>query len=297
MTPYARLTPILVAALLGLSLLTPPVLGAELDLEEADLRLAHLKDQLSSSKSLNDDLLDALDQVEASALGLQRDVTPETEKAFAKWRTAAEKAYLKAFVLVKPDRRAKDRNLRDEVNLRAAQIIGRTGNVALWKDVKRGLETRHFKAKHRVPQELLEGAFDAIAALGDPKALAWMADEFIHTNSSPQKAVDRLVAAQRAMVKFPLERLSGAQRHAVFKKLVTLYPATETVARQNSNTAAAQSTRRFWDRIRTGVIRAAQHFSGMPRNEDGEALATMQEFSEWFRDHKDARRAPWTGWA
>jgi hypothetical protein len=94
-------------------------------------------------------------------------------------------------------------------------------------------------------------------------------------------------------VKFPLEKIPGALRYAIVKKMMQLYPATETVARQSSSDPAIRSTRRFWDRIRTGAIRAAQHLSGTPRNAEGEALATMQEFANWFRDHKNARKAPW----
>lgn len=284
--------PWLLALILTLSLAGSAQAAAP-DLEEADLRLEHLDKLLSSSRTVNEELLAALDQVEASYLGMSHDVPLANEAAAQKWCGKAEKLYLKAFTLVKLDRREKTRNVREIVNRHAAQIVGRTGHSALWKKLKRGLETRYFRARHEVSERVLAEAFDAIAALGDPEALAWMAEEFIHTNSSPEKVVDRLVAAQQAFVKFPLERVSGPMRHAIFKRLIQLYPATEAVARQNSNQSAVQSTKRFWDRIRTGVILAAQHFASTPRNEDGEALATMKELAEWFRDHKSVRKAPW----
>lgn len=280
-------------ALVALLFLAGSAYAAAPDLEEADLRLDLLDELLSSSRALNEDLLASLDQVEASYLGMSHDVPLENEAAVQKWRKRAEKLYLKAFTLVTLDRRDKTRNVREVVNRRAAQIVGRTGHTALWKSLKRGLESKHFRGRHEVSDLMLAEAFDAIAALGDPKALAWMADEFIHTNSSPEKVVDRLVAAQQAFVKFPLERVSGAMRHAIFKRLIQLYPATEAVARQSSNQSAVQSTKRFWDRIRNGVILAAQHFASTPRNEEGEALATMRELAEWFRDHKSVRKAPW----
>lgn len=293
--PLPVLPGLLAVLLLLVPVAAPPARAAEPDLEEAGRRLEHLDALLGSSRSLNEDLIAALDAVEASYLALPRGASPETEKAVARWRDRAERLALKAFVLVKRDRRERDRNVRDPVSVRAARLVGRTGNAALWKDLKRLLETRLFRARHHVPAPVLESAFDAIAALGDPAALAWMTDEFVHTNSSPEKLVERLVAAQQAFVKFPLERIPGAQRHAIVKKLVQLYPATETVAAESSGSATAQSTRRFWDRIRLGVIRAAQHFAGTPRNAEGEALATMQEFAAWFRAHKDVRRPPWSG--
>ena len=279
-----------------ISVLLPalPARAEAIDLAEAQTRLERLADVLGSSRSRSEDQLDALNRVEASYLGLLPGMAGEQAAELAKWRKQAEKLYLKAFALVKLDR-PNERNDRADVNVRAAEIIGRTGNVALWKDVRRTLRTRVFRAKYDTSQPVLDAAFDAIAALGDPDALAWMADEFIHTNSSPEKVVDRLVAAQQAFVKFPLENLPGRLRHAIVTKMMQLYPATETVAAQSSSEAGILSTRRFWDRIRTGAIRAAQHLSGTPRNAEGEALATMHEFSGWFRDHKSARGAPWVG--
>lgn len=272
----------------------PPARAAAADLQEADRRLERLDALLASSRSSNEDLLDALEQVETTWQALAGDVTPETAKAVTHWQDRAARSALKAFVLVKPDRHDRSRNVRDPVNERAARLVGHSGRTDLWKDLRRLLETRLFRAKHEVPMVVLESAFDAIAALGDPQALAWMTDEFVHTNASPEKLVDRLVAAQQAFVKFPLDRIPGAQRYAIVKKLVQLYPATEAVAAESSGTATVQSARRFWDRIRLGVIRAAQHFAGTPRDADGTALATMRDFATWWREHKDVRRLPWT---
>lgn len=272
------------------------------DRQVAQARLDRLKKELSTSKSRSADLLGALDAVEESYRGLAKTGSPGTatpepdadlEKWRQKWRKGAEKLYLKALALTKLDRR-KEQNLRVDVNVRAAAILGRSGHPKLWKDVKRILETRVFKARYEVSQRFLESAFDALAALGDPDALAWMADAFIHTNSSPRKVVDRLVAAQQAFARFPVEKVPGKLRYVIVKKLVKLYPATESVARQSRNDPGIQSVRRFWDRIRIGAIRATQHFSQTPRNENGEALATMQELSVWFRAHKRVQRAPWT---
>ena len=286
------LAPLLVALLL---LLTGAPAQAEVpDVEEAQRRLDHLDALLARSRSVNEDLLAALDGVEEAYLDLKRGETPENEKVIGTWQARAEKLVLKAFGLVKPDRRDKRRNVRDPVNVHAGRIFARLARTERWRDLQRVIQTRHLRARHDVPLPVLEAGFDALAALGDPKALAWMVDEFVHTNASPERLVDQLVAAHQAFVKFPLERIPGTQRHAIVKRFVQLYPATETVARESSTSSAVHATRRFWDRIRVVVIRAAQHFAGTPRNEDGEAHATMEAFADWFREHKDVRRPPWS---
>jgi len=214
------------------------------------------------------------------------------EKHADAWRRKATSQLLRA--LAYRMRGPRGPIVREDVGIHAAKVMAATGEVSLWKSIRKDLQVKVFKQRLDVSQPYLDAVFETIARLGDPEALSWMADEYVHTRASPDREVDQLIAAQKTFLLFPLEKIPSSMRYDIVRKMVTLYAGTESTARQSSNDPAMVTIRRFWDRIRNGAIAAVQHLTGTPRNEDGQALSTMLEFQRWFRDHKSARDPVWT---
>jgi len=303
---------------------TAPDRTAHGGLEEARAALRHLAGLLRNSRAINEELLAALDEVQGYYLhpppppGLVTHTPPQGANAnrsvvleanlrlqaqeqgwsaeyldeILAWRRKAEGLFLKALKL---RRLTRDRevNLREDVNVRAAQVIASTRNAKLSRDVIRTAEKTLLKAKHTVSQTLYDETFAALAQLGHPDALEWLRDEFIHSKSSPASQVDQLSAAHKAMRRFDRDQVPGRARYELVQEMVRTYAGVESAASSNDGSDRAQTMQRLWDRIRVDVIRAVQYFSLDPMTDTGESLVTMAEFVEWFRDHKDPRKHPW----
>lgn len=294
-------------------------------LDTAQSELDILEAKLKSSKSVNEEITAALDAVSRAYHNLEApappelkeipaDATEEEKKAIeaenkkaqeeyesAKnkfereaetYRGDAEKLFLKALKLQKIHRQS-ERNIRDDVNIKAAQVLGMTGNPKLSSQIQRVMESTIFKAKYEVPQQLLEECFAALAKLGDQDSLEWMAKEFTHTKSSPRAVVDQLIAAHKAMILFDRDKVDGSLRYKLVSEMIKSYAGTESLASQSSTDKNVQAAKVFWDRIKNDAIKVVQYFSYEPKNDKDEVLATMEEFQEWFREHKNPRHEPW----
>jgi len=203
------------------------------------------------------------------------------------WRTDAEKHFVRALKLVKSDS-GEGPNLRESVNVRAAQTIGDTGNPQLAADVIKVLERTVFQARYEISAGLLDAAFGTVGRLGDPESLEWLVKEFTHAKSNPPVEVDRLVAAHAALLRFDPKRVKGEMRYEIAREFVRTYAGVEALA-----SARDPNAEPFWERIGPGVIRVLQHYAGAPKDENDRPLDTVAAFQEWFRDHKNPRRPPW----
>ena len=172
-------------------------------------------------------------------------------------------------------------------------MLGETGNPKVADQIQKALETSIFKAKFEVPMQLLEEAFAGLGKIGEEASLDWMVKEFTHANKSPRAKVDQLIAAHKAMILFDREKIPGSLRYKLVSEMVKTYSGIESQASQSSTDKNVQAAKVFWDRIKNDAIKAVQYFSFDPKNEDEEVLATMLEFQDWFRDHKNPKRDPW----
>ena len=214
----------------------------------------------------------------------------------ARFNRKAEKAFLKALRLVRLDS-DEERNQRADVNEAAARVFAKLAprldpdiRDRISKYLMRTID-RWEKAKYRMSFRVLDATFGALADLGRSRALEWMADEFIHTkNSEPH--VLRLIAAHRAMVRFPRAASRPKLRHAIFNEMIRTYSCIEEQAQWDRDPNAARA---FWSRVDAGVLAALQHFAGpTATHEDGTRCESVQAFETWFRDHKNRRKPPWT---
>ena len=294
-------------------------------LETAQAELDILAAKLKSKRSINEEITAALDAVSNAYHNLEQPAKPELqevpegaseeeqeaiekanedlqddhekamkkfERDHEKFRKDAEKLFLKALKLMKIHRQS-ERNIRDDVNIKAAQVLGKTGNPKVAQKIQQTLEKSIFKAKYEVPMQLLEESFGALGTIGDEESLEWMVKEFTHAKKSPRALVDQLIAAHKAMIMYDREKVDGGLRYKLVQEMVKTYSGIESQASQSSTDKNIQAAKVFWDRIKNDAIKAVQYFSFDPRNEDEEVLATMAEFQDWFRDHKNPRRAPW----
>jgi hypothetical protein len=329
MPSRAPLTLLVLTALLAFVLGPTAVRGDDaavpVPLETAESELDILAAKLKSSKSINEEITAALDAVSNAYHNLEGPVKPEpkavpdgaseeeqaaieaeNEKAQDEYETAlgkfereqekfqksAEKLFLKAFKLQKIHRQT-ERNIRDDVNIKAAQVLGATGSAKVAGQMQKALETSIFKAKFEVPMQLLEEAFAGLGKIGDEDSLDWMVKEFTHANKSPRAKVDQLIAAHKAMILFDREKVPGSLRYKLVSEMVKTYSGIESQASQSSTDKNVQAAKVFWDRIKNDAIKAVQYYAFEPKNEDEEVLATMMEFQDWFRDHKNPKKDPW----
>jgi hypothetical protein len=302
-----------------------PAPGPEaVELSEALNDLAKLDDALKSKKSINDEIIQYLDLVglhfraikgpAAPPEGAEADVVDAYEKALkdhqknvADYRKKAEKLIFKAFGLTRLQRTT---NLRDEVNLKAAQVIGALGaafpgtpaqakedDVAkdnlgeredLAKKLRKEIEGLH-KIKYDRNTDVLQAAFAALGDLNTLDSVEWMIENYSHAKNNE---VDWLVAAHKALVKFT--DVPGKLRFDLVEQFIRTYSGVESAANTSSTDPKDQAKKRFWDDIRTFTVPVVQMYSGNPVDaETNEALSTMAQFDEWFRDHKNPRKAPW----
>jgi hypothetical protein len=304
-----------------------PAAAPPVPLEDALRDLDILEKQIKSSRTINEELIASLNAVANAYHNLAEPAAPELqpipddadddqkkaiednnkklqaqfekEKAqFArekpKFLKDAIKQFLKALELEKWDPHSKT-NVRDDVVIRAAQILGDTGDKDVADKIQAVLERKIFKRREAdAPQIVLDEVFAALGKLNNPDTLKWMGDQFTHTKSSPQKEVDQLVAAQKAMVLFT--DIPGKVRFDICKTMITNYSSVENQAEHGNPTDKnVQSAQAFWGAIKTGAIKAVQYLALEPTDEQGRALATMAEFMDWFRDNDNYRKPPWGG--
>ncbi len=298
--------------------------GPPVDPAEAGKDLDQLSSDIKSKKITNEDLLQYLDvafkayynfakpekpadiaddadeeakAAHAAAMKDYKAALDKVEKQEADHAKKAEKLFFKALTLQKI--RA-ETNIRDDVCIRAAKILGDIAQLKVIADdekkrkklsdkIAKALDGLR-KAKYQVSTDHLEMAFAAIGKLNHPAGLKWMLDNFVHTKNSPNE-VDRLIAAHKAMVLFT--NVPGKTRYAVTEEFIKIYQATENTASQNTTDTKVQATKEFWDKIRVDAIKVVQHYAGEPTDADGQAYSTMAGFKDWFRDHKKANKPPW----
>ncbi len=277
--------------------------------------LVSLEGYVKKKKSTDDDIngflnsvSDAFNNIEAPEK-VADDASEEEKKIYATafkryegqqadFNKKAEKIILKCFGLVKLSRDKKS-NLRFDVNRTAALVI--TGLAPRMTDGQRkSFSTKLMKsldglakAKYTVSAERLEAGFAALGTMRTEASLEWMAEGFIHTKNSDDQIV-RLIAAQKAMVMFPNAETPGKLRYAIVKEMVKTYSGTETQSEQTTNDKNVQAAKAFWDRVRVDAIKVMQHFAGeTAQTEEGQIFNRVNDFSAWFRDHKNVKKAPW----
>ena len=316
-------------ALACLAALVPPA-GADAvaeprPLHEAAKDLTTLETYLKDRKAINDQINQYLIEVAGAYVNMQVPEAPaadasEDEKAahegvmkkfhkeLENFRKRANKALLKAFGLT---RVKKGTNQRDDVNARAAEMIGSLVKAypgpegakargTISKKLRSAAEKLK-KVKHDLNTDTLNAAFLALGNLGDLDTLRWMLDEYSHAKEVED---DWLIAAHTAMVRFPVTpeqadktgtaMVPGKLRFEIVDSFVTTYAGVEAAANTSSNDPKDRAKKRFWDNIKNTTLPVLQHFSRAPKDpESGEALATAGEFQSWLRKNKNLRKAPW----
>lgn len=294
------------------------------EMPEALADLEKLEDALKNRKSINDEIIQYLDLVGGHFRAIKAPEKPaddapqeekdkyeqdlkKFEKDFADYRKKAEKAIFKALGLTKLSRETNERN---EVNMKAAQVIGAMGaafpgSPAKVKDdavVKENVDAREdlakklmkeieglHKAKYDLSSDVLQAAFGALGDLNTFNSVAWMLENYSHAKNNE---VMWLVAAHKALIKF--SDVPGSLRYDLVEQFVRTYVGVESAANNSSTDPKDQAKKRFWDDIRTFTVPVVAYYAGNPVNPDtNEALSTMAQFDEWFRDHKNKRKAPW----
>jgi hypothetical protein len=294
-------------------------------LDTAQMELERLENALRSRHAVNDELLGDLSAVLQAYLYLEdppelklspvpdgatpeeresiedanRDREREWKRAKRRWSRAAkrfrgdaEDAFLDALGEVEIGRDT-DRNIREPVNILASRTLAATRNPDLAEGMQRVLEREILDAKHDVSSGLLEEAFANLARLGNHETLEWLVDDFTHTRSTPQSAVEQLRAAHKAILLFKPKKVPGDLRYEVVEQFVRAYSGVESVAEQSSADASAARARIFWNQIRNEVIRILQQFAGAPTDARGAVFGRVEDFQNWFREHKNPRKAPW----
>ncbi len=285
----------------------PPALAGDLTTANSDLDL--LK-KSTKSKGTNADLLQYLSDVFGAYKSLEGppkpadDASDEEKKKWAsdntkfekqrdKFRSDAQKLILKIMTLVK----VKDgTNVRDEVNIKAANTLGEMGPLldekgrkSLSKSIMGAIDKRLTKVKtHDVNTDHLAAAFGALGQLNHPSSLQWMLKNHCHANEVKKQYI---IAAHKAMVLF--KDVPGKLRYEVCSQFVKVYGGVEAQANKSSTDAKDLAKKRFWDDIKTYTIPVVQHYAGKPTDKEGSALATMEAFTAFMREFKNARKAPW----
>ena len=261
---------------------------------------------------------------EKKAAAAQQKVFEEAQRkhleAVLKFQTDALDGFLKALTSVVVSPKQKTDNARNEVNLKAATVLGdilSSPDLAKNRDAKqldklRGDMSKELQAvieqhqakeaqAERLPSAAVtEATFAALARTNEQKVLQWLHDNFTHTNNAPFE-VERLVAAHKAMKLFT--NVPGKMRHMVAGTLIRVYSGIEGSAKQVNSSdpktrTQAQAAKAFWDKVKPGVIEAVNYFAtahggGAPTNAEGQGFTTMDEYMNWWRDHDKVNREPW----
>ena len=314
-TRFPLLSLALAALLLATGLGTPEAHAVDLDSAQQDLEM--LK-KSTKPRATNDDLFQYLDQVFAAFKEPDRpekpadDAPEEEKKAYAaaaakaeknieKFRKDALKVFLKVLTLMKVEQ---ETNTRDDVNTRAAVILGETAELKnpdgtpvmdekarkdLSKKLMQAIEKKLTKVKtHEVSTDHLDATFAALGKLNDPGSLSWMTDNYTHAIDN-RKAY--LIAAHKAMVLF--KNIPGKQRKEVCDAMVKTYAGVESQAQQKSADPKITAKKDFWDAIKTYTIPVLQYFAGYPKDPEGVPLAEVKQFQEFLRENRNAKKGPW----
>lgn len=217
----------------------------------------------------------------------------KNDKLVAKFRSDAQKAVLKVLTLVKIKN---ETNLRDDVNTKAATILGdmapyldKKGRKDLSKKIMQTIEKKMTKVKgYDISTDTLDAAFAALGKLNDPASLAWMAKNYTHANDNRK---EYLIAAHKAMVLFT--GIPGKLRQEVCAAMVKTYAGVESQAQQVSADPKITAKKDFWDAIKTYSIPVLQYFANKPEDEEGVPMAEVKQFQDFMRDHRSLKKEPW----
>lgn len=263
---------------------------APVTLKDAELEVGRLKDLLKKSKSDNQDILASLEALAKAYVNLVPN--DEAGKATfeadsARFWKLAENHFLDAFEVkrVTPNTSA---NIRDDVNIKAAQILGWCRPEITVKIITI-LETKIFKAKdYDPPTTLYDEAFKAIALLNTKDGFAYCLDWVKYSTNKGD--AERTKAAFEALVLFT--EVKGTVRHELVKKTVTSFIGTESAA-ERGRTKEEQTQKVVWDKVKGAVIKALQVYCKEPKAKDGALMAKVRDFQDWFRDHDGPRDPAW----
>lgn len=259
-------------------------------LKDAEIEAGRLKDLLKKSKSDNQDILASLEALAKAYTNL----APNDEAAkatfeadSARFHKEAEKLFLDAFELkyVKPNTSA---NLRDDVNIKAAQILGWC-RPEITSKIINILETKIFKAKdYDPPTTLYDEAFKAIALLNTKDGFNYCL-EWVKYSTNKGDA-ERTKAMYEAIILFT--DVKGTVRHDLVKKSLTYFIGTESAA-ERGRTKEEQTQKVVWDKVKGAIVKAMQVYCKEPKAKDGALMAKLRDFDQWFRDHDSPRDPTW----
>lgn len=260
-------------------------------LADALAELAHLEDYLKKGKSDNQDILAAMDAVMKAYAGLtpNDDAGKATFEAdAAKFQKEAESLFVKALGLVKLRPNSKT-NERDDVNVKAAQALARTNKRVTRKIIEK-LEAVIFKAKGYEPATAVyDESFLAIALLNDHKEGFPFVLDWMKYDSTPA-VNDRVKAAFDAVIHF--KDVDGDVRREIVEHVTRTFVGIESAANRG-RTKEEQSQKRVWDKIKPSVIKSLQVYAKEPKAGDGALIATVEGFTQWYRDHDKPKDPAW----
>lgn len=263
---------------------------ASVTIKDAEVEAGRLKDLLKKSKSDNQDILASLDALAKAYANLvpNDDAAKATFEAdSARFHKEAEKLFLDAFELkyVKPNTSA---NLRDDVNIKAAQILGWCRPEVTNKIIAI-LETKIFKAKdYDPPTTLYDEAFKAIALLNTKDGFNYCL-EWVKYSTNKGDA-ERTKAMYEAIILFT--DVKGTVRHDFVKKSLISFIGTESAA-ERGRTKEEQTQKVVWDKVKGAIVKAMQVYCKEPKAKDGALMAKLRDFDQWFRDHDSPRDPTW----
>ena len=321
---YVRRT-LLVVAALSFLFGSGPVLAEEpIDFRGAEKQLTVFKKRLSSKGATNEAILAAMEDVATAYKQLAGPPQPETvpmpedataeqaratarqnerrlrawltekqkfDRRFGRFGARADALFVKALVLQKPARGSR-KNQRDDVNVRAALILGETGSPTASEEMRDALEASVLNdTKIEVQEALYLEAFIALARLGDLRSLEWLDKRFVHGRLRPVTVLIQSAAAHDAMLHF--QDVPGAVRHRLVHHMVEKYIHVEASATEPPPGPIPNLAKPFWDRLGGGVVRALQHFAGDPMDSDDMPIRTVSGFQEWLKTNGDPKAPPW----
>ena len=289
------------------------------DLASANADLEKFKAALKDRKARDDEITEFMAAVGRHYVAIKAPDPVDDPKAQAKaesthakavegYRKAALKLIFKAYGKTKVKGST---NTKDEVNLKAAEVIGSLAKAHMGgepgsAEAKAGLKAREDiskrlrkdveklkKIKHDLNTDVLDASFKALGAHNTKGNLQWMLDEYSHAKNNE---VDWLRAAHKAMISFT--GVPGKLRYAIVEQFIRTYAGVESSAETSSIDPNDQAKKRFWDDIKTFTIPVVQYYARAPGGEvpadaEGNALAKMSQFQTWFKEHKRPNRAPW----
>ena len=278
----------------GLVLPTPAATAEEgHDATWEDLEM--LEDMLDDDGATNREIRTYMDLVVTRAAS-PAPADAEKRKGFEKYRSEVLDVLLEA--LDETDLDSSGENNRDEVNRAAGPHLATVARSMEEESDRKRLTRRILrkikrleKARHDVPAEVYEGAFRALAGTGMPSGLAWLMDNYLHTRKQP-KEIARLRAAMRAMRTY--DAMPAKMRVEMTDEMIKRYLAMEDLANTSSTAVTALAAKQFWDAVRTDAIPLLQYVTGYPMTPEGTALATVRDFRDWFKEHENHRKEPWT---